>query len=113
MRLAGGVLLLVAGLATGTAAVLLHEQWWCVPWVAVALLASMVAVGPGWTTRPPLALGFVVPVVLGAVRRPEGDYLVGTTTRGYLLLGLTGLLVIGTIVTLPRPCSRDRERVSS
>ena len=113
MRFAGGLLLLVAGLATGTAAVVVHELWWGLPWVAVALLATLRWIGPGWTTRLPLAVGFAVPVGLGARPTTAGDYLVGASTRGFLLLGLTALVVLAAIVTLPRPRPRDRGPESS
>lgn len=104
MRLAGGLLLLVAGAASGVAAIAVHERgWWALAWVAVAVLALMVWVGPGWLTRPPFALGFDAVVAVGAHQRAEGDYLVGTSSHGYALLLLALLLLLGSIVTLPRP----------
>lgn len=114
MKVAGGLMLFVYGLATGVAAVVLHAAgWWPIAWVVVASALLMVFVGPGWLTWLPFALGFGAVVALGAQRRGEGDYLVGTSTQGYVLLGLATLLLVAAIVTLPRPRPRDRGEESS
>ena len=113
MRYAGGLLLLVAGLASGVASVAVHERgWWALAWVGAAVLALMVWVGPGWLTRLPFAVGFDAVVGAGAYQRPEGDYLIGTSPHGYALLLLAFLLLLGAIVTLPRP-HRAREGAST
>ena len=113
VRYAGGLLLLVAGLATGLAAVVEHERgWWALAWVAVAVLALMVWVGRGWLTRLPFAVGFDAVVAAGSYQRAEGDYLVGTSAHGYALLVLGFLVLFGSVVTLPRP-QRTRKGDSS
>lgn len=95
--------LLLVGALTAAAAVLSHELWWGLPLVGAALLACYVAVGPGWSTRLPLAGGFAGVVVASLGTRPEGDHLVSSSSRGYLLLLLTLVLVVASLVTLPRP----------
>lgn len=103
LRWAVALGLLLVGALTAAAAVLSHELWWGLPLVAAGLLASYAAVGPGWSTRLPLAAGFAGVVVASLGTRPEGDYLVSSSTRGYLLLLLTLVLVVASLVTLPRP----------
>jgi hypothetical protein len=104
VRYAGGLLLLVAGLASGVAAVVVHERgWWALAWVTASVLATMVWVGAGWVTRLPFAVGFDTAVGAGAYQRAEGDYLVGTSPHGYALLALAFLLLLWAVVTLPRP----------
>ena len=102
---AGG--LLVAGAATGVAAVAVHALWWGLPLTAAAVVGALVAAGRGWSTRLPLALGFTATVLLAVPRRPEGDFVVAVGSRGTLLLLLAlGVLVVA-LVTLPRPGRRD------
>lgn len=103
LRGAGALGLLLVGVVTAAAAVLSHELWWGLPLAAAGLAAAHVAVGPGWSTRLPLALGFTGVVAWSLRTRPEGDYLVATSTRGYLLLLLALALLVASVVTLPRP----------
>lgn len=112
-RLAVAVLLLLVGAATAVASIATHELWWGLPLAASALAATFVWIGRGWLTRLPLALGYAG-VVLAAVRtRPEGDYVVASSARGYLLLLLTLLVIVVAVVTLPRRDTRlDARRVS-
>jgi hypothetical protein len=51
-------------------------------------------------------LGWVLVLMLAVLGRPEGDYVVTATPRGYgLLAGGLGLLGFA-VVTLPRPRGR-------
>ncbi len=102
---AAGALLLVGAL-TAAATVVSHELWWSLPLATAGLAASYVAVGPGWLTRLPIALGCTAVVGIALQPRPEGDYLVLSSTRGYLLLGLTLVALVVALVTLPRPHRR-------
>ena len=103
LRYVAAAALLVVGGLTGVAAVAVHTRWWGLPLAALGLAAALGAVGPGWLTRLPLALGFVA-VVGGAVpRRSEGDYVVASGTPGSLLLLLTLLVLLAALATLPRP----------
>jgi hypothetical protein len=103
VRLAGALGLLLLGALTAVAAVVAHELWWGLPLTAAALVAVMVGVGPGWLTRLPVAVGFVLTVGLAVPARPEGDYVVASGPRGLLLLGLALLVLVAAIATLPRP----------
>lgn len=103
LRVLEALLIGLLGAATAVAAVAAHELWWGLPLTAATLAAVLVWVGPGWLTRLPLALGFVVVVLVAVPRRPEGDYLVSSDTRGYLFLLLTLLTLLAAVVTLPRP----------
>ena len=100
------VLLLVLGLAVGLAAVAVHEWWPMLALVAAALAAVLLALPRAWWSRPPFAAGFVTVVALSSVPREEGDYLVGADATGYTLLGLSLVLVVLTLATLPRPIWR-------
>ena len=57
----------------------------------------------GWLTRLPFALGWVGLVAWVTPQRPEGDYLIGSNTAGYLLLGFALLVLLFAVGTLPRP----------
>jgi len=101
--LAVAALLLLVGGATAVASIATHELWWGLPLAASALAATNVWVGRGWLTRLPFALGYAG-VVIAAVRtRPEGDFVVASSARGYLLLLLTLVVLVVAVVTLPRP----------
>ncbi len=102
-RATGALGLLVVGVVTGLAAAVSHELWWSLPLTTAGLGACYLAVGPGWLTRLPLALGFTGAVGWALRARPEGDYLVSTSTRGLLLLGVVVLAVLMAVATLPRP----------
>lgn len=102
-RAAAAAGLLLVGLVTGLAAALSHELWWGLPLTTAGLGAAYLAVGPGWSTRLPMAVGFTAGVGWALRARPEGDYLVATSTRGLLLIGVVLLAVLVAIATLPRP----------
>lgn len=102
-RIAAAVLLLLLGGLTALASVAAHELWWGLPLAASAVAATLVWVGRGWLTRLPFALGYVGVVLVALDTRPEGDFVVASSTRGYLLLLLTLLVLVVTVVTLPRP----------
>lgn len=95
--------LLVVGALTGAAVAVSHELWWSLPLATAGLGAAYLAVGPGWSTRLPLAAGLAVAVGLALPGRPEGDYLVSTSPRGLLLLGVVLLALVVAVATLPRP----------
>jgi len=103
LRWVEALLLALLGAVIGVATVVTHELWWGLPLATVALVAVLVWVGRGWLTRLPLALGFVAVVGLAMTTRPEGDYLVLASTRGYLLLLLALATLLVAVVTLPRP----------
>lgn len=84
----------VLGLATGVATVALHATWWGLLLGLVASFSTLLALPPRWFTRPTFGGGWVVPVALGAGRRPEGDYLIAADPAGYLLLAATLALIV-------------------
>lgn len=103
LRWVGAVVLLLVGAVTAVAAVAVHMLWWGLPLAAVAVTAAMAAVGRGWLTRLPLALGFVSMVALLLPRRAEGDYVIASNLAGMLLLVLCFVILLVALVTLPRP----------
>ena len=103
LRVLEALLLAGLGAIVAVAGVVAHELWWGLPLTAATLVAVLVWVGRGWLTRLPLALGFVAVVGVAVPTRPEGDYLVSSSGRGYLLLLLTLAALLVTVVTLPRP----------
>jgi hypothetical protein len=103
LRCAVALLLLAVGAATAVAAVAVHELWWGLPVTAAGVVTGLLAVGRGWSTRLPLALGFVAGVAWFVRARPEGDYAIASSVRGYLLLLLAFLVLAVAIGTLPRP----------
>ncbi|VXC00317.1 DUF6113 family protein [Nocardioides sp. AX2bis] len=105
MRLAARLVLAVAwlivGLVVGACAALLSSLWWGLLLGGVTTVALAVAARPGWGARVPLAVGWAVAVLRLALRRPEGDYVVGSDTGGYVLLALGLALVVAALVTVP------------
>ena len=100
----GWLLLLVAavvGVVTGVASLGVHDKSW--GWFLLAVgapYAAAVAAPPGWA-RAGFGLGWCGVVLLALLGRPEGDYVVTATARGYgLLVAALGLGVFA-IVTLP------------
>jgi len=94
---------LLAGIAAGVAAVAVYQWWWGLLLAVAAILLTLVAAPAGWSTRLPFAVGFAGVVILLAVPRGEGDYLVASTAAGYAVLGLALVVVMFSIATLPRP----------
>ena len=109
MRLLAALGLLVAGAVTAVAAVAVHQLAWGLPLAAAATLLAVWGLPPGWWSRLAFAVGWVVMVGWLSVPRPEGDYLLSTDVRGYLVLGLGLLAMVLGVATLPRP-TRTRPR---
>jgi hypothetical protein len=103
MRFAGAVLLGLLGAATALATVVLHQVWWGLLLSLAATVAVLVGVPRGWLSRLPFALGWAGLVAWVAPQRPEGDYVIGSNTAGYALLGLALVVLLFAVVTLPRP----------
>jgi hypothetical protein len=103
MRVVWFVLLLGAGAAIGVAAVAVHQRWWGVALAVGAVVATVLALPPGWWSRLSFALGFMAVLGVAMTPRAEGDYLIPGNVRGYLLLavGLAAFLIA--VGTLPRP----------
>lgn len=95
--------LLLAGGATAVAAVAVHTLWWGLPLVVIGLVTALLAVGPGWLTRLPLALGFVAATGVAVLPRAEGDVVVTGSAPGWLLLLVALLTLLVALATLPRP----------
>jgi hypothetical protein len=110
VRLAPVTLLAGIGLAVATVGV--YQWWWGLLLAAATTLLVLVATPPGWSTRLPLAVGFVGTVALLAVPRGEGDYLVASTGPGYAVLALALVVLLVAIATLPRPGSATGPRPS-
>ena len=100
---------LLAGFATGLVAVVLYQWWVALALTAVTSLLVLLVAPPGVATRLTFGVGFVAVVGSASVPRGEGDYLVASSTSGYLLLGLALLVLTLAVATLPRP-RRHTER---
>lgn len=94
---------LLAGVALAVATVAVYQRWWGLLIAVAATLAVMWVTPAGWTTRLPLALGFVGAIGLLTIPRPEGDYLISATGAGYAVLGLALVVLCFALATLPRP----------
>lgn len=103
MRILVAAGLLVAGAVVGLATVALHELWWGLPLSVAALAPLLVALPAGWWSRLAFALGFGGLVGWLMNPRPEGDYVIGSDVRGYLLLSLALVVFVVAVATLPRP----------
>lgn len=103
MRFAGAALLFLVGATAALATVVLHQIWWGFLLAAAATVVALASLPRGWLTRLPFALGWVGLVAWVTPRRPEGDYLIGSNTSGYLLLGFALLVLLFAVGTLPSP----------
>ena len=95
--------MLVLGAVSAVAVVALHGLWWGLALATGAVLATLVALAPGWSTRLSYAVGFCLVVARLSVARAEGDFMVAGDPRGYLVLLLTLVVGVAAVVTLPRP----------
>lgn len=102
MRLLAAAGLLVAGAVTGVATVALHELWWGFALAVAAVVATTVALPPGWRSRLAFVVGFGAMVGWLTVPRSEGDYVVSQDWQGYGLLVFAFVLLVGALATLPR-----------
>lgn len=102
-RVAGGLALAVLGVAVGVSSVAVHALAWGLPLGIATVAAVLVALPPGLAGRFAFAVGWVGVLVVAMVRRPEGDFLIASDVRGYLLLaqGLV-VLAVGTAGLVPR-----------
>ncbi len=95
------VLAVLVGLGTAVASIAVHEKSWA--WLALALaapLATAWALPAGWL-RAGFGVGWLALLFIGLQTRPEGDFVILSSARGYgLLVGGLVLLVL-IIVTLP------------
>jgi hypothetical protein len=98
---------LLAGIATAVGTVAVYQWWWGLALAAAATVLVVLATPAGWATRLPLAIGFDATVVLMAVPRGEGDYLVASTGAGYAVLGLALVVLCLAVATLPKPGPRQ------
>lgn len=94
--------LLVAGAATGLAAVALHERWWGLLLALVATASTLAALPPGWWSRLAFALGWTGLVGWLVNPRPEGDYAISQDGPGYTILGAALVVLVVGLATLPR-----------
>lgn len=101
LRVLTGAALLCLGVATGVAAVAVHQWWWGLILAVAASLAVLVALPPALWGRLPYAVGWLAVVGLLSVPRPEGDYLVPGNLVGYTLLSSGLVIIVVALVTLP------------
>lgn len=107
MRALVGLGLVLLGLAVATASAWLHPLDWGLALGAVTTLVTLWAAAPG-PARLLYAVGWLVAGGWFVLSRPEGDFIVGRDTAGYLFLGLGLVVVVLTVATLPMPGTRTR-----
>lgn len=98
--------LLLAGAVVGVAAVALHTIWWGLLLGALATATTLYALPPGWWLRMAFGVGWAGIVGYLSMPRPEGDYVISADPNGYLLLGLALVVLMVSLLTLPRPAGR-------
>ncbi len=81
---------------------LLHGYWWGLLLGIATTGAWLVAIPGGWWLRLPFAVGWGAAVLALSAERSEGDYLVATDARGYVLLGTGVAVLIGGIIGVRR-----------
>ncbi|CAN5228919.1 hypothetical protein BH09ACT12_BH09ACT12_04410 [soil metagenome] len=108
LRVPLALLALVAGVVVGTASTVVHGLRVGLVLALVATLATVAALPPGWWSRLPFGVGWLLVVFYFSNPRPEGDYLVASNVDGYLLLG-TGMAIVAFGIVTLRP-ARARPR---
>ena len=103
MRVLVAALLLACGAVTALATVALHSYGWGFLLGAAATLVTLVAVGAGWSRRLAFGAGWVGVIAWVTPTRAEGDFAISSDLAGYGLLALTLLVLVYSVVTLPRP----------
>jgi len=99
-RPARGLGLAIVGAATGLCAVAEYSRTWGLALAVSASLAAVYAVPAGWL-RCGYVVGWLVPLALAQLGRPEGDWALMANGHGYALL-LTGLsLLTYAVATVP------------
>jgi len=93
----------LAGAACAVAAVAVHQWWWGAVLAVVAVVAVVLCTPAGWTTRLPFGAAYAAVTALVSTTRGEGDFLVGSTASGYVVLGLGLVVLVLCVATLPRP----------
>ena len=96
-----GCVLLGSVLAIATTAV--HATWWGLPLGLSATAATLVALPPRGWFRAPYAVAWMLTVGGLSFPRPEGDYVISSDARGYVLLGSAVLLPLWAILSTARP----------
>lgn len=106
-RTAVAVAALAGGSLVGACSVVLHDYAWGLVLGVLATTALLVAIPGGWWRRFPFAVGWFAAAVGLAVERPEGDFLVQQSVRGYTFLGFGVVVLLGGVVGLRRHPSHD------
>ncbi len=102
MKVLGAAGFVTAGLAIGLASVALHSLWWGLALAIAATTAAAFALPAGWWTRMAFAVGWFGAITYLLVPRSEGDYAIAADVHGYTLLGFALVLLVTSLVTLPR-----------
>lgn len=93
----------VLGASSGLASVVVHDKSWL--WLVLALAAplAMATVVAAGLLRLAFVAGWFALLALAVFGRPEGDFAIRSSERGYVLLvGGLVLLVLG-VATIRRP----------
>jgi len=102
VRAAAAFGLLVLGAVVGLSATWTHNRWWALTLGAAATLAAELA-APRGLLRIAYAAGWVAAATYFLLARPEGDFVVGSTTIGYAFVGLGLVVVVLALATMPPP----------
>jgi hypothetical protein len=103
MKVVVAAALLVVGAATALATVAVHQLWWGFLLGTAATVAALLALPRGWWIRTSFGLGWVGFVAWVAAPRSEGDFAISSDAAGYTLLLLALVVLVWSVVTLPRP----------
>ena len=106
MQLRLAPLSLLGGIAAGVATVAVYQLGYGLALAVATVVVLLVVTPAGWGTRLPYGLGFVLIVGVLSVTRGEGDYVITSTTGGYVVLGLALVVLVWSVATLPRPGRR-------
>lgn len=101
MKVLQALVALALGLATATAAVVLHDITWTLALAAVTTFSTTWALPRGVRGRVPYALGWMAVLALSVSPTGSGGYLLGSTTSGYAVLVLGLVAFSASIATFP------------
>jgi len=94
---------LFLGAVSGLASVLVHDRSWLWFLVAVSAPLSITVAVASLLLRFVFVVGWFVVLTLAVLGRPEGDFAVSGSVRGYSLLVFGLLLLVVPVATIRRP----------
>lgn len=93
---------LVIGVVSGAAGVLVHQAWWGLALGLTAALVTLAWLPPG-PLRSAFAVGWLASVTRATLTLPGGDFLIASDAMGWSFLAGSLVLVVAALATAGSP----------